>query len=343
MNNIIHVMLIEDNRGDVRLIGEMLLSSRDVRFKLDAVDTLGDALLALQVRLPDAILLDLSLPDSYGIETLQRVYDEAPQVPIIVMTGSSDTDLGVQALQMGAQDYLVKGEPDSKLLNRAIRYAIERRRIETALRQTERELATLQERQRLARDLHDSVSQTLFTCRTLGEAALRQWSVNPARSRELMERTYELTTSALAEMRVLLLELHPTSLTKLGFKTLLEQYLIPMQAREPFQLQMVIDELPPLPPEVQIALYRIAQEALNNIIKHADALHVSITARMYGDRIELIISDDGKGFDTVSPDGIHMGLGIMRERAESIEASIDLASEPGKGTQITVVWQTAMV
>lgn len=338
-DDMIHVLLVEDNRGDVRLIREMLLASEGVRFKLDAVATLSDALVALAHRQPDAILLDLSLPDSYGIATLQHIHDHAPRVPIVVLTGSDDTNLGVQAVQQGAQDYLVKGDTDSKLLTRSIRYAIERLRIDIELRQTERDLAAIEERQRLARELHDSVSQTLFTCRTIGEAALRQWEQNPTRARELMERAHELTTSALAEMRVLLLELRPAALTKVGFKALLEQFLLPMQGRQNFRLDLVIDELPALLPEVQIALYRIAQESINNVIKHAGASQVAITVHGLSDRVEMSIQDNGAGFAADALDPTSLGLGIMRERAEAIGATLQIASKVGLGTCIKVVWE----
>ncbi|MDZ4765044.1 MAG: response regulator [Chloroflexota bacterium] len=336
---VIHVLLVEDNHGDLRLIREMLLSSEGARFKLDAVATLSDALMALEAKQPDAILLDLSLPDSYGIDTLHHVHEHSSQVPIVVLTGSDDINLGVQAVQMGAQDYLIKGEADGKLLTRAIRYAIERLRIDIELRQTERELAALEERQRLARELHDSVSQTLFTCRTIGEASLRQWDINPLRARELMEQAHELTTLALAEMRVLLLELRPTALTILGFKQLLEQFLLPMQGRQNFELDLVVDDVPMLPPEVQIALYRIVQETLNNVIKHASATNVAITVRDLPDRIDMSIADDGEGFDSLTLDPTSFGLGIMRERAEGIGASLAISTRLGEGTQVQVVWK----
>ena len=202
-----------------------------------------------------------------------------------------------------------------------------------------KELATMQERQRLARELHDSVSQTLFTCRTMSESALRRWEKDPHRAHELLAEVNQLTTTALSEMRVLLLELRPAALTQLGLKELFEQYLRPIQERRRFQLKMALDEMAPLPPDVQIALYRIAQEALNNIDKHAQARTVEICAVDYPEYLELTIRDDGHGFDIAEAPASHLGLRIMQERAAAIGASLQIKSLVGQGTEITVDWK----
>lgn len=206
------------------------------------------------------------------------------------------------------------------------------------LYQESQELAAVKERQRLARDLHDSVSQTLFTSRNMAESALRRWDKDPARARELTEEVYRLTMTALAEMRILLLELRPASLTQVSLKQLFEQYLQPIQDRHPFNLQMAIDDVPLLPPDVQIALYRIAQEALNNIDKHARAEQVIVRVSARDDGVELLISDNGEGFDASEVSTTSLGLGIMRERAESVGASLKIESRQGIGTRIIVNW-----
>lgn len=199
-------------------------------------------------------------------------------------------------------------------------------------------LAAMEERQRLARDLHDSVSQTLFTSRNMAESALRRWEKDPVRARELTEEVYQLTMTALAEMRILLIELRPSSLTHVTLKQLFEQFLQPIQGRGNFTLNLAIAEIPALPPDVQIALYRIVQEALNNIDKHANADQVIVRAEDFADRVELQISDDGVGFDTNGTHGTSLGLSIMRERAESIGAALQVHSHIGQGTRITVEW-----
>lgn len=134
------ILLIEDNPGDVRLIREMLAEARHVRFEVTGVDYLSEGLKQLKESAIDGVLLDLSLPDSQGLDTLTRVHAEAPDIPIIVLTGLDDEILGVEAVHQGAQDYLVKGQVDANLLTRTLRHATERKRIEVDLDQRRRAL-----------------------------------------------------------------------------------------------------------------------------------------------------------------------------------------------------------
>jgi len=633
----IHILLVEDNPGDARLIQEMLTEGSADQVTIDHVATLAEAIQCAEENEYDCILLDLSLPDSHGIDTVMKMEAEDPNTPIVVLTGNVDDELGVEAVQSGAQDYLPKSDVDSRLLVRSIRYALERHRSEMALRKSEEEyrsliddvfdtsmvavlildrdfhvvwcneatevyfgierekllgrdkreliddelkclfadpddyanrliqayedgsftdrfecqvvpegdreerwlehwsqpiregifsggrieqynditerkrleiaereqrqfaealsdinyaltshleldevfeqilidlervvphdsasitlmegdhyriakqsnndqedevidktqpqvdfkpyaqqmlktakpivvtdlqvnqqvksaligdeghayigspillqnevigfihllseerdfftdqhadrlltfsrlaaiaiqnarlfeqsqqLAAHEERHRLARELHDSVSQTLFTCRAMSETALRRWEKDPDSAYELIQDVNQLSMTALSEMRILLLELRPTALTRISLKQLFEQYLQPIQERREFKLVLSLDELPSLDPAVQIALYRITQEALNNIDKHAQATRVEVSVQDTPTQVELKIADDGIGFDEDDADSTTLGLGIMRERAGEIDASISIESAPDRGTQITVI------
>ncbi len=635
----IRILLVEDNPGDARLIRELLHSSAREHLIITPVTLLKDGLDHAENNECHVVLLDLSLPDSHGLDTLVRMREQSPDTAIIVLTGADDDNLGIQALQMGAQDYMPKGDLDGKLLLRAIHYAIERHRGEMALRRSEQayrsliddvfdtsmvaviildralrvvwcnaateiyfgikrdmvigrdkrkliddelkcifadpddfairlfrdydggtfterfecqvtaaegrqerwlehwsqpirsgiydggrieqynditgrktleiaerqqrdfaeamrdiatlltstldlkdvlnrilnnlgrvvlhdsalitmleddhiwvarrravrdtqeivaerqlqtdyrhylikimdtrqpvvvgnlqedervretaiqanvrayvgvpvmlqeeiigfvnafseepntfdvhaaerllafaelaaiaiqnarlfersqELAAIEVRQRLARELHDSVTQTLYTAQNMAESALRRWQKDPARAHDLMESVFQLTRTALAEMRILLLELRPAALSQVNLKTLFDQYLQPIVDRGQFELKMAIDEVPPLPPDVQIALYRITQEALNNINKHALAKQVDVTIRNHETHLELQIQDDGGGFDVAEVEATSLGLNIMRERAEEIGATLNIHSQIGTGTRITVNWQ----
>jgi PAS domain S-box-containing protein len=124
------ILLIEDNPGDARLIGLMLDEIEEQRVRVTRADRLASGLahLAEAARPPDAVLLDLSLPDSHGLETFTRLQAAAPTVPVVVLSGLADETIAVGAVSAGAQDYLVKGQVDGPLLVRAIRYAIERKR-----------------------------------------------------------------------------------------------------------------------------------------------------------------------------------------------------------------------
>ena len=133
----IQVLLVEDSPGDVRLIQELLSVVKMASFQIQVAERLSDALETLSARRFDVVLLDLNLPDSSGLDTLTKAQSKAQQVSIIVLTGLDDEELALEAVRKGAQDYLVKGQIYENLLSRAIRYAIERKRAEEALRQSE--------------------------------------------------------------------------------------------------------------------------------------------------------------------------------------------------------------
>lgn len=640
MNKDIHILLVEDNAGDARLIREMLIDNSAEPVTLDQVETLEEAKTCLEENQYDCILLDLSLPDSHGIDTVMQIEAEATDTPIVVLTGNDDNDLGIESVQSGAQDYLPKSDVDGRLLVRSLRYAIERHRSEMALRRSQeeyrsliddvfdtsmvavlildkdfhvvwcneateiyfgiererllgrdkrqliddelkclfadpddyaaqllkaydegifterfechvipegdrverwlehwsqpirdglfaggrieqynditerkqleiaekeqrqftealsdinsvltsslklndvfeqiltnlgrvvphdsasitlieddhfriaeqismgnkrdtqkliaarqskvdykpyvdtmietaqpmviadvqhdgkqkpisiessdrsyvgspillqdevigfihllhtepdffmeehaerlsafsrlaaiaiqnarlfeqsRQLAAHEERHRIARELHDSVSQTLFTCRAMSESALKRWHKDPDGAFDLIRNVNQLSMTALFEMRILLLELRPHSLMHVGLKQLFEQYLRPIQERREFDLILSIDDNLSLTPDVQIGLYRITQEALNNIDKHAQATRVEVSVSGASGQVTLSISDNGIGFDIDQTNSTALGLNIMRERASEINASITIKSKPKTGTQIEVI------
>ncbi len=140
---IIRVLLIEDNPGDARLIREILARARGAQFELERVERLSTALERLTAGGIDAILLDLTLPDSSGLNTFFKVHARAPHVPITVLSGFDDEVVAIRAVREGAQDYLVKGQVDRNLLVRALRYAIERKRSEEALQRHDAILRTV--------------------------------------------------------------------------------------------------------------------------------------------------------------------------------------------------------
>gem|GEM_PF-986179 len=140
-----HILLIEDNPDDIRLIQWIISGIRKSQFKLECVDRLNKALKRLAKGGIDVILLDLGLSDSQGIDTLRSVYNKAPKVPIVVLTCLGDEKLGVQAIKEGAQDYLIKGQVDSKLLKRTIMYAIERKQAEKFLKESREKIKNILE------------------------------------------------------------------------------------------------------------------------------------------------------------------------------------------------------
>jgi signal transduction histidine kinase len=329
----VQILLIEDNTGDARLIREMLTTD-SVIFHLQHVETLQEGVSAFTATHFDVALLDLSLPDSQGLDTLRHLRTKAPKLPIVVLTGFNDRRIGIQAVHSGAQDYLVKGEVSALLLQRALSYAIERQATHAQLL----EFAAFEERQRLARELHDSVSQTLFSSSVVAETALRKFSRDPATAYQLLQELHTLTRSALAEMRLLLLELRPRAFEQVTLDVLLKHLGQSIEGKNGLTIEVNVQPAPMLDYEAKQAVYRIAQEALNNVIKHAQATYVSIRFALAGNRATLTVTDNGQGFDVNNAGRASLGLGIMHERALAIDAELQIDSAAGKGTIITVVW-----
>jgi PAS domain S-box-containing protein len=204
--------------------------------------------------------------------------------------------------------------------------------------QAERSAAAA-ERSRLARDLHDAVTQTLFSSSLIADVLPRIWKKSPEQGMERLQELRELTRGALAEMRTLLLELRPSALTDADMTELLRQLAESITGRARVPVDVTIEGDCDLPVDVKVALYRIAQESLNNVAKHAGATHA--TVRMVcGNEVSLEIVDDGLGFDVDSVPPDSLGLGIMRERAKEIDAELSVDSEIGEGTKVHVQWTT---
>ena len=208
-------------------------------------------------------------------------------------------------------------------------------------------LAVLEERQRLARELHDAVTQTLFSASLIAEAVPDLMESDPEEGRTLLAELRQLSRGALAEMRTLLLELRPAALVEANLQDLLRQLGEAAAGRTGIPVKVSVDDLCPLPEEVHVALYRITQEALNNVVKHAHAnfAEVALCCPEDGARspqlrqLELSVSDDGRGFDLARVPAERLGLGIIRERTQAIGASLEIDSQPGAGTRIKVMWE----
>lgn len=197
--------------------------------------------------------------------------------------------------------------------------------------------AVAAERTRLARDLHDAVTQTLFSATLIADVLPDLWELNQFEARKRLEELRQLTRGALAEMRTLLVELRPNALVEVPLPILLRQLSDALTGRARIQIQLSVEGDRKLPPDVQVVLYRIAQEALNNVVKHARATQAFVSLRL-GDQVRLSVTDNGSGFDPALVTADHLGLRIMRERADSIKASLNVYSEPEEGTQISIIW-----
>jgi nitrate/nitrite-specific signal transduction histidine kinase len=268
-----------------------------------------------------------------GIESVGTPAKSWLGVPMI----AGDEVLGVIAVQSYTTEDVYDEEHLNLLSTIAAQAAIA---IENArLYEQARELAVVEERQRLARDLHDAVTQTLFSASLIAEVLPRIWERNPDEGRHRLEELRELTRGALAEMRTLLLELRPSTLVEAELGDLLRQLAESITGRARVPVTVEMESECSLPPEVKVALYRIAQEALNNVAKHAGASQATVSLRCQPKRVELHVSDDGRGFDPESIPPESLGLGIMHERAQAIGATLEINSQVGHGTKVVVVWK----
>lgn len=199
--------------------------------------------------------------------------------------------------------------------------------------------ATLEERQRLARELHDAVTQTLFSASIIADVLPRLWDKQPDEAHKRVVELRELTRGALAEMRALLLELRPTALSETSIDDLLHQLGEATVGRARVPVDVNAEITCDLPLEVKAAFYRIAQEALNNIIKHANPRRVEVRLQCDATSTRLCIRDDGIGFDPNQVRPESFGLHIMQERAAAIGATVQIDSTIGEGTNISATWQ----
>lgn len=196
-NKVYRVLLIEDNPGDVRLLEELLAGAQDSDFTIQSVSRLGEALRRIEQAEFDIVLLDLALPDGIGFETFKTLHEHLPGLPIIVVTATADESLAIQALQMGAQDYLVKGQIDKNILVRAIRYGVERNRLLKELQQEYNRKLEQQEREQRSLERMSNMARATVTAQMFGVISVRDSL--PVLFNELVERYQKILDLVLEE------------------------------------------------------------------------------------------------------------------------------------------------
>ncbi len=207
---------------------------------------------------------------------------------------------------------------------------------ELQLKETQIKVAALEERQRLARELHDSVSQALYGIALGARTAQTQLERDPAKLAEPLDYILSLAEAGLSEMRALIFELRPESLQSEGLVAALTKQSDAIRARHKINVTADFGEEPNIPLDAKEALYRIAQEAMQNAVKHAHATEMALTLKEQNDRLVLEIRDNGKGFDPTVEFPGHLGLKSMPERAAQIGGEFHVHSQPGAGTVVTV-------
>ena len=201
-----------------------------------------------------------------------------------------------------------------------------------------RELSIVEERNRLARELHDAVSQKLFGLALNAESAATLLERDPAAAREQVTRLGELAQEALGELRGLIFELRPASLEEEGLPATLRKHVDMVRRIHGRQIELRISGAARTAPEAESEVFRIAQEALNNALRHADAERIELRLQARDGRLTLTVADDGIGFDPSAP-GLRarrLGLTSMEERARALGGSLAVVSRPGDGTTVTL-------
>ena len=352
------VLLVEDNLGDARLLYEGLEEALPDQFQMTHVRRLSEALEYLWVETCDVVLLDLGLPDSHGLDTLVVTRAQAPGVPIVVLTGFQDEAMAVEALKAGAQDYLVKGQVDSKLLGRMLRYAIVRKATEEALLREGLAVARTKElersRQRLiaaeervrreaSAQLHGSVRENLLVLKGRLQELLKGTRSAAETTRLLSEAIDGLSQVIEPQVAVLSRQLYPATLSQgllAAFLSLADRFeagpAVEVELDEALTRRETAD--PNWVPEpVKLAVYRIAEEALANAIKRAEA--GKVTLRLDASRegwLRLTVRDDGQALEAQgAPDGV--GVATMQDHADAVGGQCVVSSAPGADTEVAAV------
>lgn len=328
----LNLLLIEDDAVDQRAFLRYVARNQ-LSYQCQTASTVQDALKIIRQSQFDIIISDYQLTDGTAFDIL-----DVASCPVIVITGMGNENIAVQLMKTGAADYIVKDTERQYLTMITIV-------VETVLRHHEaihlaeaqsRILAATEERQRIARELHDSVSQTLFSINTISASLPQLSDEQPAALPQVYQQLYTLSQSALAEMRALLAELRSGTLENADLGELIRIFVESRQAHTTSHLMFQDIGTGDLSPQIQFALYRITQEAVNNAIRHANAKTIGIVLERNTNSIRLTVSDDGIGFDINAIPATHHGLKILAERSAEIGANLTIESDSHNGTSVIV-------
>ena len=344
----VEVLLVEDSATDALIIGEALVDIAEFEHKLTHAASLADAFARVRQMRFDVVFLDLGLPDGNGIDTFRRFREAAPDTPVLVLTGLADISIGLIAIQEGAQDYLLKREIEAPLLSRAIRYAIERNRSLTALRESREELQRLsayieqireQEKTHIARELHDDFGQLLTALKIdmmHFEEAMK--SKIDQTSAGALQRLYGLIDRLVGSVRRIAADLRPVMLDDLGPIPAIEWFVDEFAARHGIAVktQLHIDEVS-FNRDSGTEVFRIVQEGLTNVARHSGASNASVEIVREAPFCIVKISDNGRGaLPAEQRSRKSFGLIGMRERAARLGGALSVESAPGRGFALTV-------
>lgn len=351
---LLRILLVEDDEDDYVIVRNMLGEIPSPKHELQWVADFAKALHEMACSQYDAILVDYHLAPHTGLDLLHEAAKREYQTPFIMLTGQGDYDIDVEVMRAGAADYLVKGHMTPAILERSIRYAIERKRSERALRESQKQLKYLSaqllrvqenERQRIAAELHDDIGQVLTAIKFGIENTIAQMGQGTA-TPQTLEAMIPLVQNAIEEVRRIYTQLRPSLLDDFGIVATLAWYcrhFSKIYPRLTIREHMKIRE-DEIPEPLKVVIYRIVQEAMTNIASHSAANLIDLTLReKSAATIELIIKDNGCGFDiqqALAGEVSQRGLGLvsMKERAEQSGGMFSIESVKGRGSTVRVSW-----
>ena len=347
----IKVLLVDDDEDDYVIIRDLLSEIEWTNFDVQWASTYDEALKASKVDVYHVCLIDYRLGERNGLELMHQLRWEGCTAPMILLTGYGDREVDVRAMEDGAADYIEKGQLTSGLLERSTRYAIERAKNLASLRRSEQHLRLLsaklieaQERERklIARELHDSIGASLTAIIYGLEDSLENASGQQARQ---LKEILSMARETVEETRRISTNLRPAIVDDLGILATIRWFTRQFEGLygDIDIIQQIEVQEDAIAEPLKIVIYRILQEALNNVAKHSKAGTVRVSLRQTEGRLQLTIEDDGKGF---SPEvlvcqkdtEVGMGLESMRERTELLGGSFAIRSARGEGTVVEVSW-----
>ncbi len=351
----IRVLLIEDDEDDYKVIKDTLSEIHHVDFSVDWHGDIERFLSNTQDQDYDICLMDYRLGQWTGINLMKDLTEKGFDVPFIILTGYGDYDIDVLAMESGAADYLEKDNIHSETLERAIRYAIERKRHMDALRLSEQRLRVLSaklvdaqedERKRVAKEIHDGIGSNLVAIKYgLESISARMHENRPFRQGLSIEQVIDYVKETIEEAQRISSNLRPSVLDDMGLSAAVRWLCRRYEGIYPdigIQRRLEPEEID-VDPSLKVVIFRALQEALNNIAKHSKADTVHLDVKKTSSQLSLTIRDNGQGFvDTgeKTHQGTKGGAGLigMRERIELSGGSLEVLSSKGKGFVICAVW-----
>jgi signal transduction histidine kinase len=354
MNDRVRVLLVEDDEDDYVLVRELLSEIGRYRFQLTWAKNYSEILDEAIKGNHDICLMDYRLAEYDGLTLLKELKERLFQAPVIMLTGYGDMDTDLEAMRLGAADYLEKFGLSSDKLERSIRYAIERELTMRALRESEGKLKALSakileaqeaERKTIAKELHDSIGSNLTAIKYALEKKLSEINHLKTSRGVTLEQIIVMVKDTMEETRRISSNLRPSLLDDLGLLTAVRSICREFQGLyEGIQIDSVLNiEESDIPEALKIHIYRLLQEALNNIIKHSGADHVELSLKKNNGKLEFAIRDNGRGFDLKeinegSSSKHGMGLEGMSERVSLSNGRLEISSGRGGKTLIRAVW-----